>query len=321
MTDGKRTLLFSDEGLNFEISPYSGSGYPLAADKAYLAGVEREWHGQPNPGTYETPPAIYEISLYGSVKVRRLFETKQNMTPALVNSTGTRAAFQAFEDGKYTYFIYDIPSWKLRHSIELSKLLGLHCADCLPSSAVWSADGSRLFLTLDLGDEDGIADESQDRPGTCVISEDGTELGALAAPSGRIQLTGSHRQASIAPYLIGQFSNGNYLFRDYALKKGTSAKAPLQSQAILVISGPDFKVQQQIPLERFRLAQFQSSASGKYLAFVEDRQTPDYRTEQHLWAKDLQSGEEKELFAAPPPNPPTSLEPNVTVVPLGWIEK
>jgi hypothetical protein len=246
MTDGKRTLLFSDEGLNFEISPYSG---------------------------------------------------------------------------KYTYFIYEIPSWKLQYSIELSKLLRLHCADCLPSSAVWSADGSRFFLTLDLGDEDGIADESQDRPGTYVISEDGTELGALAAQSGRIQLTGYHRQASIAPYLIGQFSNGNYLFRDYALKKGPSPKAPLQSQAILVISGPDFKVQQQIPLERLRLAQFQPSASGKYLAFVEDRQTPDYRTERDFWAKDLQSGEEKELFAAPPPNPPTSLEPNVTVVPLGWIEK
>lgn len=111
------------------------------------------------------------------------------------------------------------PSWKLQHSIELSKLLRLHCADCLPSSAVWSADGNRLFLTLDLGDEDGIADESQDRPGTYVIAEDGTELGALAAQSGRIQLTGYHRQASIAPYLIGQFSNGNYLFRRRGLHR------------------------------------------------------------------------------------------------------
>src|SRR5258707_4038287 len=51
----------------------------------------------------------------------------------------------------------------------------------------------------------------------------------------------------------------------------------------------------------------------------DDRLTPNYQTERHLWVKDLASGEDKELFAAPPPKPPTSPEPNVTLSILGWI--
>jgi hypothetical protein len=43
------------------------------------------------------------------------------------------------------------------------------------------------------------------------------------------------------------------------------------------------------------------------------------RTELHLWVKDLALGEDKELFAVPPPKPPTSPEPNVTLSILGWI--
>jgi hypothetical protein len=55
------------------------------------------------------------------------------------------------------------------------------------------------------------------------------------------------------------------------------------------------------------------------VAYVEERRlAPNFQPEPHLWGQDLQSGEEKELFVAPPPNPPTSLEPNVVLTVLGW---
>jgi hypothetical protein len=57
------------------------------------------------------------------------------------------------------------------------------------------------------------------------------------------------------------------------------------------------------------------------LGFTEARMTKDYRTETHLWVKDLESGEEKELLTLPPPNPPTSPQPNETLVVLGWTGK
>jgi hypothetical protein len=34
---------------------------------------------------------------------------------------------------------------------------------------------------------------------------------------------------------------------------------------------------------------------------------------------DLESGVEKDYFVAPPPNPPTSVELNATLTPLGWM--
>ena len=41
---------------------------------------------------------------------------------------------------------------------------------------------------------------------------------------------------------------------------------------------------------------------------------PTYKTERHIWARNLQTGEDKELLMTPP-------LPNQSAVILGWLEK
>lgn len=321
MIDGKRSLLFSDEGTNFEISPTNPA---FAAGKAYVTGVEREWRTTPNPGAYSEPSAIYELSLDGSNRFRRLFETRQNQMPVLLNRAGRKAVFESFEDGKYMAFVYEVPAWTLLHRWSLTALGKVHCPACLPASYGWLADGDRLFFNLDLGDEDddgeAAAEPSKNPnvPGTYIMADDGTDLGGIPARASHLELPGYIPQETATAVLIGQLPGGNYLFRDFALKKTVSPEASATLESFLVYATPDFSPFRHIPLEKLRLSTFTLSPSGRYLAFMEDRITPDYRTERHLWGKDLESGTEKELFIAPPPNPPTSPELNIVLTLLGW---
>jgi hypothetical protein len=321
MIVGKRTLVFSDEGMDFEIVPANPA---IAAGKAYVVGVEREWRTVPNPGAYADPPAIYEISLDGANKVRRLFAVRPNQTSIEFNREASKAAFETFEDGKYLVFIYEVPSWKLLHKWELTSLLNVHCPACLPISSGWLADGNRLFFNLDLGAEDDDDDSTstaakvQEPPGTYLASDDGADFAALLPHAIHLEFPGYAKQSGTTPYLIGQLSDGSYLFRDFALRKDPAPKPPVEFEPFLVQIAPHFSVRKLVPLKKLRLATYALSPSGRYLAYVEDRQIPNYRTERHLWAMDLRSGAETELFVAPPPNPPSSLDSNVTLTIVGW---
>jgi hypothetical protein len=317
MIDGKRSPLFSDEELKLEITP---TGATLGAGKAYARGVVREWRTTPNPGAASDTPAVYEVSLDGSKRFRRLYDIQPNQTPALPNPQATRAVFGTFVNEKFTVFIYELPAWKLVRSWELTSLTQAHCPDCIPTSLGWLADGNRLFVNLDLGGGDYDEVKNHDIPGTYFTGEDGTDLGGIPVHAGQLQLPGYVREQVATPYLIGQLPDGNYLFRDYGLKKGPLPKAPIQFESFLVIDGSDFKSERQIPLHKLGLGSFYLSHTGKYLAYVEDRQTPNYRAERHVWGLDLESGAEKELLVTPPPSPPTSPEPNVIFTVLGWVD-
>jgi hypothetical protein len=312
MINGKRSLLFSDEGMNLEIRP---TGATLGAGKAYATRIMREWRTTPSPGAYSEPPALYEVSLDGSNRFRRLVEIQTNQSPALLNPQTKKMVFGGFvSNGKYVISIYDVPTWKLLRSWEL---IQTHCPDCIPVSYGWLADGNRLFFNLDVG---GVESSNHDVPGTYITAEDGTDLGGIPMQVGQLQLPGYDREKYVPPYLIGQLPNGDYLFRDYGLKEGSLPKAPIEQESFLVITGPDFKSKKQIPLQRVRLGSFCPSSSGKYLAYVEERQISNYRTERHLWGRDLESGTEKEMLVTPPPNPPSFPEPNVSFTILGWVD-
>ena len=311
MIDGTRSLLFSDEGMNLDIRP---TGPVYGTDKAFVTGVEREWRTAPSPGAFANPPALYEISLDGSKQFRKLFETKPNQSPTLLNPRATKAAIEAFVDGKYLFSIYELPAWKLLHRWELTNLTQAHCPDCLPLSYGWLASGDRLFLNLVLGDEDLIDPKNHNAPGTYFVSEDGGDLGSISSETGRLQLPGYIPSSVAQRFLIAQLPNGSYLFQEYAAKKGS----PGNPETFLVISSTDSNSQTQFPQKRLA-GTYHVSPSGKYLAYVEERRlAPNFQPEPHLWGQDLQSGEEKELFVAPPPNPPTSPEPNVVLTVLGW---
>jgi len=311
MIDGKRSLLFSDEGMNLEIRP---TGATLGANKAYITGVMREWRTTPTVGVYSEPPALYEVNLDGSNGFRRLVEIQTNQSPTLLNPRAKKMVFGSFvSNEKYVVSIYDVPTWKLLRSWEFTQA---HCRDCVPGSYGWLADGDRLFFNLDIG-----GDEPTDHnvPGAYITAEDGTDLGGITMHAGQLQLPEYDREEGTTPFLIGQLPDGDYLFRDWGLKKGWR-KAHLEPESFLVITGPDFKSKKQIPLHKVNVGYFYLSPSGKYLAYVEERQVPNYRTERHLWSIDLESGAEKEMLVTPPPNPPSSPEPNVSLTILGWAD-
>jgi hypothetical protein len=262
-----------------------------------VTGVEREWRTAPTPGAFADAPALYEINLDGSKQFRKLFEAQPNQSPALINPRGTKAAIEAFVDGKYLFFIYELPAWKLLHRWELNKLTQAHCPDCLPLSYGWLASGDRLFFDLALGDEDLIDPKNHNIPGTYFVSEDGGDLGSISSETGRLQLSGYIRSSVAERSLIAQLPNGSYLFQEYAAKKGS----PGNQETFLVISSPDSKSQTQFPQKRLA-GTYHLSPSEMYLAYIEERRlTPNFQTEPHLWGRDLQSGEEKELFVAPSP--------------------
>lgn len=321
MADGKRTLLFSDEGMsNFELLP----GYPtVASGKALVKGVERSWRGQPNPGAMETPQGVYESSLDGTKRFRRLIDVKPNMASIMLNLAGTSAAIESQDPatGKYTLDVYGLPDWKLVRSLELNKAFEAHCPGCLVQSYGWLADGKALFFELDPGDEDGGEASPNQVPGNYIVSEEGADLGSIPRTAGRMETVGYERLPSFDTRLIGQLGDGRFVFLDYALKKVPRPKPPVEYEPFLVITDRDFKVLKQLQIGRLRTSGYVLSANGKYVAFVEDRQIPNYKTERHVWAKNLEAGEAKEVFMTPPPNPPTSAEPNVSVTIIGWLEK
>lgn len=326
LKDGKRTLFFSDEGTNFELIPTVDMGHsPFASGNvAYVRGVERSWRNVPQqalPMLYETPPGIYEVSLDGSNRFRRLFDATQNMSPAMVNAAGTRAAFYGWEDkGGYFLYVYELMSGKLLTRANIVKVLQAHCASCLPQEAGWLADGKTLFFVLQEGDEDddSTSEAPPGGPGTCLLSEQGANLGAVPTHAGEMNLSDYERETSIAPYLIAQAEDGSYVFLDYGLKKGLLPKAPIHLDGLLILTGPDFKVRKQIPLGRWGGSEFQLSRDGTWLAYAENRELPTYRAEQHFWVRNLRTDEEKELLIIPPANPP---EPKASVILLGWIAK
>lgn len=325
LQDGKRTLLFSDEGTNFELIPTVDMGHsPFASGKvAYVKGVERSWRNVPQqalPMLYETPPGIYEVSLDGSNQFRRLFDATQNMSPAIVNATGTRVAFYGWEDkGGYFLYVYELTSGKLLARANIAKILQAHCESCLPQKAGWLADGKTLFFVLQEGDDDDSVNETPSGgPGTCLLSEQGADLGTVPTHAGEMSLPDYTRETSIAPYLIAQAEDGSYVFLDYGLKKGPLPKAPIRLNGLLILTGPDFKVRKQILLGRWGGSEFQLSRDGTWLAYAENREMPTYITERHFWVRNLQTDEEKELLIVPPANPP---EPKVSVILLGWAVK
>lgn len=312
--DGQRSLLFSDDDMDLEISPMGGV---VGANKAYVNAVEREWRTGPTPGAYAEPAAIYEVNLDGSKLFRRHIQKQENQSPILVNRQQTEAVIQTFVDGKYVISTYEFPSWNLLHSWDLTKLTTIHCPACMPLSFGWLADGKRLFFYLDLVDDDGEDPSPKDIPGLYLSSDEGNDLGALPPVKGTVDLPGFARANYLTQDLLGQLPEASYLFQGYASREGAARGNP---EPFLVIYDSESRQQKQFPLRpRIRPGSYSISPSGRYLAFVEDRLTQNYRTEGHLWITDLESGEERELLKTPAPNPPTSLEPNVAVTLLGWL--
>jgi hypothetical protein len=316
--DGKASLLFSDAGTQLEIR---GWGSVSGTTKTYAAGLWRGRCTTPTPG-YCGGDGIYELSLDGSNQARRVADGQkqgrrvvdaQMEGRPILNPQATKAAVQGTDN--QSILIYSVADWKLLATLDLAKLSRAHCPACTLVSFGWMADGNRLYVELYVAVEEDKDEVKADHPGIYILSGDGADLGIIPAAIGAFQLSGYVHNDSIDRHFIGQLPDGRYLFQDYATKQGSPRN---QSGPVLVISGADPKLQKYFPL-KFGVGDCYISPSGRYIAYLESRSTPDYRSEQHLWVKDLDSGEEKDLAATPPSNPPSSPQPNVALFVLGWM--
>jgi len=308
--DGKQSLLFSDEGMHLEIKAMAAIS---PTGKAYTAGVWRERRTTPTPGFY-SDDGVYELTLDGSHHFRKIAAAQGNQPLPILNPQGTKAALEGYANEKFVVSIYSVPEWKLLATWDLAKLTQTHCPGCTPTSHGWMADGNRLYVELVVVGEEDDDSAKADHPGTYILSGDGADLGAIPPETGAFHVPGYFHPKFIERQFLGQLPDGRYLFQDYGVKQGKPAG---QTEPFLVLSSPDGKLPKNFPL-KFPVGGY-LSPSGKYFAFIERRQTPDYRSELHLWVKNLESGEEKELLATPPPNPPSSPEPNVALFVLGWM--
>jgi len=307
IADGKRSLLFSDEGTHLEMS--AGATVSRGAI-AYTAGVWLERRTTPSPGLY-SGDGIYELSLDRSNHFRKI-GTALSLAAPVLNPQATQAAVQSAD--AQSIVIHSVPDWRVLSTLDVAKLVKTHCPVCVTTCFGWLADGSRLYVELDLGDEDDSG--TGNHPGAYIFSAKGVDQGAIPPEVGAFHYPGYVHTDAIDRHLLGQSPDGRYLFLDYGLrqKPWDGITAPF-----LVIAGSDPKSVKQFPL-RFAIGTIYISPSGKYGAYLETRQTPDFRGEPHLWIRDLNSGDEKDLLSVPPPNPPQSPTPNILLSILGWTD-
>ena len=308
LSDAKSKLVFSDEELPLEIL---GSASASGDGRAYAKAILREWHDGASPVTSDT--AIYELALDGSNTFRRVLDDQSNQSAPQFNMQGTKAALQTFIDGKFFISTYSVSNWQLLRKISLFDLMSKTCAACTPVDFGWMADGNRLFVELTvIGDDDEDAVPSA--PGAYVISEEGSSMRRIPDNTAAFRLDGYTHSQSVERRFVGQLPDESYVFQDFATRRGNPASA---LDAFLIIGRSATDAVTVIPLKAY-MARGVFSPTGKYLVFVANKTTPDYRPEQHLRVVDLHSNAEWDLISLPPPGPPSSLEPNVFLSLLGW---
>jgi len=314
------TVLFSDQGPSFEIFPEGDPGMVVRGGKLYAIGVEREWKTGPSPGVFASDPAFYEISLDGSNKFRKLAAVPgEHFSGHLfVHSSGSKLGYATYVNEKYMVFIYDVASGRMLQNWNASGFFRKYCPDCLDQRRGWMND-DRLFFNLQLGDDDSISETSHNVPGTYLSSEDGKDLGSMPPKTGRAAEVGYTRDESMAPTLLGTGSDGNLYFVDFLRQTGPRPKKSQSSTTFLVIADPRSGTQRQISLEgRAGKSPFQLWLSATSVAFVEKRLI-QYREENHVWRKSLETGAEEDLLTLPA-NVPGSTEPDKTLYVIGWME-
>jgi hypothetical protein len=130
------------------------------------------------------------------------------------------------------------------------------------------------------------------------------------------KLVQTHRPACVATS-FGWLADGKRLFVEFVVTDEDDGGAANHPDAyILPTNGVDKGA---IP-PGVGAFQYPGYVHAKFIDRHLLGQTPDYRSEPHLWVRDLNSGDEKELFSVPPPNPPQSPTPNILLSILGWTD-
>ena len=246
-----------------------------------------------------SPYAAYKLALDGSNCYHKVAELQDKDDTAgnfwrpqrmFVNPAGPKLGYLKNTGNTTLLFIHDVASGRLLHRVDLSKVF----LDCFALTMGWTSDGSRLFFTLDTGDEDVTSKESYAHAGTYVIKEDGTNLARLPAVLVASQAEPGNRTPGTWNTMLAALPQDLYLFWEPESKPGART-----SNTRLYLVSPATRQRRYYPIGPTVEATpflFRVSDSGKSVAFLGLREAGLVP----VWMLDLDSGKEQKLFSYVP---------------------
>lgn len=298
LVDGTRRLAFTDEGPTFEVRPDGEQALIVEGEKAYSIGVEREWRTGPSPGIFAKATGIYELSLDGSNRHRKLVELDdQNAQCRLfAKPAGEQLAYMTGEWGRETVTIVDIATGALSRRWDARKWATGYCSGANLGRLGWMPDGKSVFLTLVASPDEEPLQEGSGCDKAYLLTENGEDLRLAPVDSLRSPLAAL--SIVVRPFFIGRSTDGRDVF---VVRKGGSPNGGASSGNWVVLSFDEKRGVRQIAFEREPYdTSFWLSSSGRHLAFLHSRLTKNYRSEMHLWVKDLSNGTEREWMKLEP---------------------
>lgn len=296
---GESHLIFSDENSTILLLPRRGMpGHPgevlvSSKNRVFAHAVEKRLR----PGRwYPHKASVYELSVDGSHQARKIFDVigEQSLAEIFVDSSGTKIGYINFLDKETFVFIHHAQTGKLLHKINANGIF----LDCFVSTIGWLPNEKRLYFTLDTGDVHVTSNDSYKKRGAYIINEDGTGLTKLPDKLVLFPLEKDFWRATESPpQFIGGSPDGTYIFRDVHSNRSYGG---IQTTSLLYKVNPETHFQMRIPLKiSAGLNWFKLSPTVRHIAFTEKVYSGDgsFKWIEHLWIKDVSSGEEKILFS------------------------
>jgi hypothetical protein len=321
---GQPDLLFTDKGLPFRITGVAnstpGGSVINSHDKLMYSTI------YPKIAEATSPVAIYEVHLDGSGHYRKVMDLPRpadhsmqdvvdpfrfvNIRNLFLSPAGDKLGFIS---NQYL-FIYNSKTGELLHKVEMDKI----SKGCPVEDIGWLNDDRTLFASFGENYDVEENDPSLKMIGTWALQEDGSALKFLAAPldfnnveayakrSHYTLLLGDH------PLMIGQLTNGQYVFDATMEKQGTRSKSMGPDYDFLFLSDPKSGAYSEIHIEHpgLKAVQFHISPSGGSVAYI-NAATDGYSVKYTLYTRSLKSDQPKQLASVP----------NSNMALIGWLEK
>jgi hypothetical protein len=294
--------VFTDEGTPFVLMPVARQDgmasqvMVISSNKMIAPGMER---GRPVPNQLQ-PTAMYEASLDGSNRIRKLFDVKveQRVDAMAVTRSGEKIAYLDWENGRRVAFVRRLNGTML-HKIDITHLVG----ECFVNAIGWMRDDDHLFFNAMSG-PDGEDDQLS---GTWIVREDGSQprrlLDARQHPGG-------------LGWLLGELSTGQLL---YMGGKEEQIGRRRVYRTSLSVADKDLSRVREYPMETGEwmvLSPDGSAVAYTRQAAIEFLAGKINNRPEHVWVKVLPGGAAKEWFSVPDPR-----DGKGYLELVGWIEQ
>jgi hypothetical protein len=314
-TGGKR-LIFSDGNATFMLVPTSGGrgGIVAGGGRIFAVAVDR----QSVANGPHSAPAIYELSIDGSNKARKVFDI-DNFGNLFVNSSGAKVGYMPGDSTDTHLVIRDTAAGRALRDTEIfSRTIDAEAAGAFG----WTPDDRRIFFGLSggLDDDEALWTTSNSPTGTYVMNADAGTPQRLAPEAAlHAKVSGMRPSPDIPAHLIGILPDGGYLLTD-------SQYNPTGNNGAMYLYSLDLakKTQRIIPLQvdggptSFHLSPANTRLVMTVDARISGPQSPVRTTGNvDVWVLDLESGKQTKLFSFTNTDPMGTRVPWINVI--GWL--